>query len=367
VRGDGHVGPDHRDERRTHRAGRPAGRDLPPAGVGLRRRLHRAGELPARDARGVHRRGHGPRPGARGDRRGPGAPRRAHRRRRRPHGPPGVDRPHRRACRRGDPRPAREGRRRRLLRRARRVRAGDGDRQHPRRRLRPGRRRDLRRGGGRQPAVRLRPRLAAAPALSSPGAPSADPAGGAPACPQDLHGRGLVRLGGEAYRRGRHVPGGDPMARSTWTRWLPAGAVVALIAGTVTLTSQAGAVDLPDKSPEDVLALLAEHEVTAFSGTFETSADLGLPLPSDLDLGPGGPDLDDSGLATPPDGGGAAPDDATGAAQDVLSTLALLTGDNTGRVFVAGPGTARFQHLDRLDERNVVVTPEDVWFYDSES
>ncbi len=157
------------------------------------------------------------------------------------------------------------------------------------------------------------------------------------------------------------------MARSTWTRWLPAGAVVALIAGTVTLTSQAGAVDLPDKSPEDVLALLAEHEVTAFSGTFETSADLGLPLPSELDLGPGGPDLDDSGLATPPDGGGAAPDDATGAAQDVLSTLALLTGDNTGRVFVAGPGTARFQHLDRLAERNVVVTPEDVWFYDSES
>lgn len=150
------------------------------------------------------------------------------------------------------------------------------------------------------------------------------------------------------------------MARSTLKRWLPAGAVVALIAGTVTLTSQAGAVDLPDKSPQDVLALLAEHDVTAFSGTFETSADLGLPLPSDIDLGPGGPDLDDAELAVPEADGG-------GAAQEALSALALLTGDNTGRVFVAGPGTARFQHIEPLGERNLVVTPDDVWFYDSQT
>src|SRR5690625_3786956 len=78
------------------------------------------------------------------------------------------------------------------------------------------------------------------------------------------------------------------MAR-TWTRWLPAGAAVALVAGTVTLTSQAGAVDLPERSPEEVLTMLAEHDVEAFSGTFETSTDLGLPVPTDLDLGPVAP------------------------------------------------------------------------------
>ena len=143
------------------------------------------------------------------------------------------------------------------------------------------------------------------------------------------------------------------MAR-TWHRWLPAGAAVALVAGTATITSQAGAVDLPDKSPEEVLALLAEHDVEAFSGTFETSAELGLPVPADIDLGPGGPELD--GVEVP---GSAA------ATTEVLAALELLTGDNTVRVFTAGPGTARIQHLDGMDERNLVVTPEDVWAYDS--
>src|SRR5690625_4917186 len=143
------------------------------------------------------------------------------------------------------------------------------------------------------------------------------------------------------------------MAR-TWTRWLPAGAAVALVAGTVTLTSQAGAVDLPDRSPEEVLTLLAGHDVEAFSGTFETSADLGLPVPTDLDLGPGGPDLDDAGAALP---------DAEAA--EALAALELLTGDHTGRIFVGGPHALRLQHLDGLAERTVVVTEEDLWLYDS--
>src|SRR5690625_4863012 len=149
------------------------------------------------------------------------------------------------------------------------------------------------------------------------------------------------------------LPEETSMAR-TWHRWLPAGAAVALVAGTATITSQAGAVDLPDKSPEEVLALLAEHDVEAFSGTFETSAELGLPVPADIDLGPGGPELD--GVEGP---GSAA------ATTEVLAALELLTGDHTVRVFTAGPGTARIQHLDGMDERNLVVTPEDVWAYDS--
>ena len=150
------------------------------------------------------------------------------------------------------------------------------------------------------------------------------------------------------------------MAR-TWHRWLPAGAVVALIAGTVTLTSQAGAVDLPDRSPQDIVTLLAEHEVEAFSGTFETSAELGLPMPADLDLGPGAADLEDAELEMP-SGPPGAPNQLD---PDVLAALELLSGDHTGRVFVGGPGQARFQHLDGMDERNVVVNEREVWFYNS--
>lgn len=143
------------------------------------------------------------------------------------------------------------------------------------------------------------------------------------------------------------------MAR-TWHRWLPAGAAVALVAGTVTITSQAGAVDLPDRTPQEVLALLAEHDVEAFSGTVETSAELGLPTAADVDLGPGGPDLGD--VEVPQGAGGAG---------EALAALELLTGETTVRVFTAGPGTARLQHLDGMDERNVVLTPQDVWVYDS--
>ncbi len=153
------------------------------------------------------------------------------------------------------------------------------------------------------------------------------------------------------------------MAR-TWHRWLPAGAVVALVAGTVTLTSQAGAVDLPDRSPAEVLAMLAEHDVEAFSGTFETSAELGLPLPADIDLGAAGPDLDDAELEMPSGPPHRSPDSDN---TELLDALELLTGDHTGRVFVGGPAQARLQHIDGMDERNVVVNERDVWFYDSET
>lgn len=162
----------------------------------------------------------------------------------------------------------------------------------------------------------------------------------------------------------------------TWHRWLPAGAVAAIIAGTVAVTSQAGAVDLPDRSPEDVLAMVGHHSVTAFSGSFEKSADLGLPeLPAGLagagGFGggpPGGAGLgddagDDDALPADPDQSTPAtePPEATPAAE----LLELLTGDHTGRVFVGGPDEARFQLVDGLAERNVVVNGTDVWAYDS--
>lgn len=122
-------------------------------------------------------------------------------------------------------------------------------------------------------------------------------------------------------------------------RWLPAAVVPAVIAvGALAVPWQAGAaVDLPEKSPEDVLALAAGSTVDALTGTIEQSSNLGLPeLPEMAD----------------PSG------DAAG---DVLD---VLTGSHTARVYLDGPDKARLQVEDRLGERDLIVNGTDAWFYD---
>ena len=129
------------------------------------------------------------------------------------------------------------------------------------------------------------------------------------------------------------------MTRS-WSKWIPAAVVPAVIVvGALTVPLQAGAVvDLPDKSPAEVLALVAESPVRALSGTIEQTSALGLPeLPQD---GPAGP----SGAA---------------------SVLDLLSGSHTARLYVGGAERIRSQVLDRLAERNLVRSGDEVWLYDS--
>lgn len=128
------------------------------------------------------------------------------------------------------------------------------------------------------------------------------------------------------------------MAR-TWLRWMPALTVPAVIAAGVLAGSvPASAGDpLPSKSPEQVLALIAQHRVTSFSGTVEQSSSLGLP-------------------ALPQSGAGTAGDAAW---------LELLTGPHTARVYRDGADNARVQVLDRLAERDVVRHGNDLWFYNS--
>lgn len=133
--------------------------------------------------------------------------------------------------------------------------------------------------------------------------------------------------------------------------WLPAVVVPVVIGvGVLAVPLTAGAaVDLPDKTPAEVLELAQSSEVTAFSGTIEQSSDLGLPDLSSLGSVGGG-------------GGGA---DGAASGTDISSALELLTGSHTARVFVDGTD-ARLQVLDSLAERDVVATPDGVWIYDSE-
>ncbi|MFT2816344.1 LolA family protein [Leifsonia sp. A12D58] len=130
------------------------------------------------------------------------------------------------------------------------------------------------------------------------------------------------------------------MTKRVWTRWLPAVVVpVVVVAGVAFSQTMAGAaVNLPDKTPAEVLTLAGESNVQDLSGTIEQTSELGLPQ---LDLG------------TSQSEAGAA------------SALELLTGSHTARVYLDGPSNARVQVIDQLAERDVIVNGSDVWLYSS--
>lgn len=130
--------------------------------------------------------------------------------------------------------------------------------------------------------------------------------------------------------------------------WLPALVAPAVIAvAVIAVPMQAGAsVDLPDKSADEVLLLIAESTEDSFSGTVEKTADLGLPtIPEGMDaVAPGGAD--------------------TGAVADLFE---MLSGTQEARVFVDGPTNLRVQIKDSLAERSALTNGTDAWYYDSET
>ncbi|GAA3403737.1 hypothetical protein [Pseudarthrobacter polychromogenes] len=145
---------------------------------------------------------------------------------------------------------------------------------------------------------------------------------------------------------------GDPLTtraakqrrNRAWLRWVPAVAAPAVIAAGVlvgSIPARAGDA-LADKTPADVLALLAGHNAHTFSGTIEQASELGLPeLP-----------------ATGPSSGAASDDPAA-------SAIEMLTGEHTARVFMDGKAKVRIQVVDRFAERNIIRRDNDVWFYSS--
>lgn len=144
----------------------------------------------------------------------------------------------------------------------------------------------------------------------------------------------------------------SPEARLTRRRaltWSAALGVPVLVGAAILVpVAASGAVDLPDKTPAELIAFAAGSEVEALSGTIEQTSDLGLP---------------DLGALT---GGAASGDDATAAKLDDL--LSLVTGSHTAKVYLDG-ADARLQVLDQLGERNVYVdgAAGTAWFVDSES
>jgi outer membrane lipoprotein-sorting protein len=113
------------------------------------------------------------------------------------------------------------------------------------------------------------------------------------------------------------------------------------------------AVDLPDLTPKELIEFAASSDVEALSGTVEQTSELGLPDLAALTGAMGG-----AGSGS----GGADGEEAS--ASDLEDLIDLATGSHTARVYLDG-SSARMQVLDRLAERDVVVTEDGAWIYDS--
>jgi outer membrane lipoprotein-sorting protein len=123
-------------------------------------------------------------------------------------------------------------------------------------------------------------------------------------------------------------------------RWLPAVIAPVVVAAAVALPIAATAsTDLPGKSSQQVLALIAKaRALPGYTGELAQSSDLGLPqLPS------------------------------TGAGSDsqTASTLNLLTGSHRASIAVSGTTRSRVAVLDTMGERDVVRNGHTVWLWNS--
>ncbi len=128
---------------------------------------------------------------------------------------------------------------------------------------------------------------------------------------------------------------------SRLVRWLPAALAPVVVAGAVAapLVAAAAPPSLPDRTPQQVLELVAKAKsVEGFSGTLQQTSDLGLP------------ELPTTGAGTD---------------TDTASVLDLLTGDHTARVWVDGADRSRVAVLDDMAERDAVRDGSSVWLWDS--
>jgi hypothetical protein len=140
---------------------------------------------------------------------------------------------------------------------------------------------------------------------------------------------------------------------------VPAIGVPVAVALAVIVPLQANAaVDLPDKTAQQLIEFAQSSDVSALSGTIEQRSELGLPDLSGL-TGAGGPM---GGSSSGGETGSA--DAAASAGLDEL--LALATGSYDARVYLDGEH-ARLQVLDRMAERNVYLSPTEAWYVDSET
>jgi outer membrane lipoprotein-sorting protein len=156
--------------------------------------------------------------------------------------------------------------------------------------------------------------------------------------------------GGGTDRRGT--------ARASRKRLLLVSAAVATVAGSVAAgTALAAGPSLPSVSPQTLLARALSSHQQVFSGTIESTVDLGLPssLVSQLP----------SALGSPGAKSGAAADPQAQQAEQQL--LSLLSGTHDFDVAVDGPNRQAFSSTDTGRTVRFIHNGTEAWSYDSQS
>jgi outer membrane lipoprotein-sorting protein len=153
-------------------------------------------------------------------------------------------------------------------------------------------------------------------------------------------------------------------------KWMPAAAVPAMLAAyALSSPLAASAQDLPDKTPEQVIAMIIASEDASYSGNLRETADLGLPEMPERDTGgqPGAPPSD-APTSPPADGSTESPSEGSSDEGDhhLEDMLALLSGTHEARVFSGGLDKMRVQVMDGTDEDNYVLNGTSYWRYSSE-
>lgn len=128
-----------------------------------------------------------------------------------------------------------------------------------------------------------------------------------------------------------------------FVRWIPAIVLpVAIIAAAVVVPAAADASPrLPEKSAQEVLAMIAMSSDAQYAGTVEQRSNLGFPELPSIGQGPSG--------------------------SAASSALELLTGSHTVRVFVGADENVRLQVMDQLAQRDLIRSGSEAWTYDSTS
>jgi outer membrane lipoprotein-sorting protein len=143
--------------------------------------------------------------------------------------------------------------------------------------------------------------------------------------------------------------------------WAPAGVVATLITGgIIAVPMSANAVDLPERSVEDIIALM-ELEPVEFSGTVVKTTDLGLPALEMSQM------ISEEMVAEMQESMPEGFDDFVPQLIEdntITEAIAFVAGTDTVRLYVSELGL-RAQILDPLSQRDVVINATEFWAYNA--
>ena len=144
-------------------------------------------------------------------------------------------------------------------------------------------------------------------------------------------------------------------------RWMPAVVTPAVIAAISLVPLQASAVDLPDMGAEELMVMMMDAQPTEFSGTILKTSNLGLPA-LELSSMVSEEDAERMREKMPEEFADFAPEVIE---QNLLTeAMELVTGEHRVRVFVGETGM-RAQILDMMAQRDLIVSGNTIWSYDS--